>query len=131
MTVFSNFTKAIMRFLVLWFVDGLSLLITAAILPGIAFITSDPLTAFLDAFAAAFLLGVVNLLIRPLILLIARPLGFIAVFVIGFFVNAVALLITSWLLPAFHVEGLLSAVIGGLVFAAINVGPNRSFGSKG
>ena len=121
MIVFSNFTKAIMRFLVLWFVDGLSLLITAAIFPGIAFITSDPLTAFLDAFAAAFLLGVVNLLIRPLILLIARPLGFIAVFVIGFFVNAIALLITSWLLPVFHVEGLLSAVIGGLIFSAINV----------
>ena len=121
MTVFSNFTKAIMRFLVLWFVDGISLLITAAILPGIAFITSDPLTALLDAFAAAFLLGVVNLLIRPLILLIARPLGFIAVFVIGFFVNAIALLITSWLLPVFHVEGLLSAVIGGLIFSAINV----------
>ncbi len=121
MSVFSNFTKAIMRFLVLWFVDGLSLLITAAILPGIAFITTDPLTALLDAFAAAFLLGVVNFLIRPLILLIARPLGFIAVFVIGFFVNAIALLITSWLLPVFHVEGLLSAVIGGLIFSAINV----------
>ena len=117
----SVFTKSIIRFLVLWFVDGISLLITAFLLPGISFVATDTATVFMDAFAAAFLLGIVNLLIRPLLLLIARPLGFIAVFVIGFFVNAIALLITSWLLPSFEVTGLLSAIAGGLIFSAINV----------
>ncbi|MDX1413262.1 MAG: phage holin family protein [Candidatus Promineifilaceae bacterium] len=116
----SQFAKSIIRFIVVWLVDGLSLIMTAWIFPGIQFVTPETQSAVLDAFAAAFLLGVVNLLIRPLLLLIARPLGFIAVFVIGFFVNALALLITSWLLPAFQVDGLLTAILGGLLFSAIN-----------
>lgn len=120
MRFFSNFTKSVFRFLVLWFVDGVSLLLTSLILPGIAFLTESRADTLIDAIAAAFLLGIVNLFIRPIILLIARPLGFIAVFVIGFFVNAVALLITSWLLPVFEVQSLLAAVLGGIIFAAIN-----------
>ena len=116
----SVFAKSVIRFLVVWLVDGISLLITAWIFPGISFSAADAGTALLEAIAAAFLLGIVNLLIRPLILLLARPLGFIVVFVIGFFVNALALLITSWLLPSFQVDSLLDAIIGGLLFSAIN-----------
>ncbi len=121
MRFLSNFAKSIIRFLVLWFVDSASLLLTAAIIPGISFMTDDAGLAILDAIAAAFLLGLVNLLIRPLILMIARPLGFIAVFVIGFLVNALSLMITSWLLATFEVDGLLNAVVGGIIFSAINV----------
>ena len=116
----SVFAKSLIRFLIVWLVDGLSLLITAWIFPGISFIATDTANVLLDAFAAAFLLGIVNLLIRPLLLLIARPLGFIAVFVIGFFVNALALMITAWLLPSFEVDGLLAAVFGGVVLSALN-----------
>ncbi len=121
MKVFSNFAKSVLRFFLIWAVDAISLLITAALYPGISFVTAEPITDLANVFAAAFLLGIVNLLIRPIILLFARPLGFIAVFVLGFFVNAIALMLTSWLLPTFEVSGLLSAVIGGLVFSAINM----------
>ena len=122
MHVFSTFAKSIVRFLVLWFVDGVSLLITAAIFPGITFITEDGAPwAFVEALSAAFLLSIVNLMIRPLLLLFARPLGFIAVFVVGFLVNAVALMITAWFLPVFHVADWFSAIVGGLIFAAINI----------
>lgn len=121
MQIIAKFTQALIRFLVLWVVDGVSLLITAATMPGISFLGTAPGDRFVDAIAAAFSLGLINLLIRPLILLIARPLGFIVVFVIGFFVNALALLLAAWLLPTFQVEGLLSAVIGGILFSAINI----------
>ncbi len=122
MRTISGILKTIFRFLVLWFVDGVSLLLTAVIFPGITFISAegDP-PVIIEAFAAAFLLSIVNLLIRPLVLLLARPLGFIAVFIIGFLVNAAALIITSNLLPVFHVSGWLGAIVGGLIFAAINV----------
>jgi uncharacterized membrane protein YvlD (DUF360 family) len=121
MTRLSSITKAILRFALLWFIDGISLLITAAVLPGIAFLEPQLILILTDAFAAAFLLSIVNLMIRPIVLLLARPLGFIAVFILGFLVNALALLLTSQLLPVFEVSGLLSAIVGGLVFAAINI----------
>ncbi len=122
MSRLSRITKAFLRFITLWIVDGLSLLITAVIFPGFTFTsTNSSGPVLMEAFAAAFLLSIVNLLIRPLVLLLARPLGFIAVFVLGFLVNAAALLITAYLLPVFEVGGWLSAIVGGLVFAAINI----------
>ena len=120
MTKFSIITKTILRFLVVWGVDAFSLLITAAIYSGISFGGPDFVAILTDAFAAAFLLSIVNLMIRPIVLLLARPLGFVAVFILGFLVNSLALLLTSLLLPVFQVSGWLSAIVGGLVFATIN-----------
>ena len=118
---FSTITKSVIRFFALWFVDGISLLLTSFIYSGIAFVSSSESSILTEAFAAAFLLSIVNLMIRPIVLLLARPLGFIAVFILGFLVNALALLITSWLLPVFEVSGFLSAIVGGLIFAGINI----------
>jgi len=73
----------------------------------------------LVAVSAALLLAMVNLLIRPAIFLVARPLGWIAQFIIGFFVNAIALWITAWLLPGFDVS-LLGGIFGGILFAFFN-----------
>jgi uncharacterized membrane protein YvlD (DUF360 family) len=113
--------RLIVRFLVVWVVDGVSLLFTAWLLPGVSFTGATGTGELLIAgFSAAFVLALVNILIRPLILMIARPLGFIAVFIIGFLVNAIALGITAWLLPYFEAGGLITLIIAGLIFAAIN-----------
>ena len=120
-SAFGRAAKAVLRFLLLWFVDGVSLLITAAILPGLNLESTDQLPMLVVGLAAAFVLGLVNLLIRPIILLIARPLGFIAVFVVGVLVNAISLVITAGLMGGVGGSGLLSAVIAGIVFSAINV----------
>jgi uncharacterized membrane protein YvlD (DUF360 family) len=121
--ILTTFLKTIFRFFALWLVDGVSLLLTAVIFPGIILTNfhDKPSSLFPEAMAAAFVLSIVNLLIRPVALLLARPLGFIAVFIIGFLVNAAALLATAYLLPVLEVSGWLSAIFGGLVFAAINL----------
>jgi len=108
------------RFLVMWLVSALSLLITDWLLPGIELTAIDPYPRWAVAMAAALILGLVNLFIRPLILLLAAPLGFIALFVIGFFVNAVMLRITANLLDGgLIVDGWLPAILGGIVLATI------------
>lgn len=122
MNTITNIFKTIFRFLVLWFVDGVSLLLTAVFFPGITFVSAGSDAALVvKALAAAFVLSIINLLIRPMVLLLARPLGFIAVFLLGFLVNAAALLITASLLPTFQVTGWISAIVGGLAFAAVNL----------
>ena len=105
----------------LWLVDGISLLVVARLLPGVSFVPADTAGKVVAALTAAFILGLVNLLIRPLILMIARPLGGIAILLIGFLVNAVMLELTAWLIPGFEVADLLSALLGGIFFAAVNV----------
>ena len=101
-------------------VDIVSLLVTAAILPGFAFQPIEGRPALIVAVAAALLLGLVNLLIRPIILLLALPLGLVAIALVGFFVNAVALRITASLLPGFAIDNWLVAFAGGLILAVVN-----------
>ncbi len=110
----------LLRFGVVWAVDGISLLVAALIVPGTNLLAATLGDRLVVAAAAAFALGIVNLLIRPLILLLALPLGFFATFIIGLFANAFTLLITARLLPFFRVEGFLAALGGGLVLAAVN-----------
>ena len=114
------FVRFVLRFLILWAADGLSLLFAAWLLPGVALTPNANGSVLASAAAAAFMLGIVNLLIRPVILLLALPLGALVTLVIGFFVNGIALLITSNLLPVLQVEGLLTAVIAGIVLAVVN-----------
>ena len=114
----------LVRFAVLWFVDALSLLFTSWILPGITLTgvtlangtAAGPLTV---AVAAALLLTIVNFLIRPIVFAVARPLGWIALFVVGFVVNAAALWLTAWMMPGFTVD-LLGSLVGGIFLAFFN-----------
>ncbi len=110
----------LLRFIVVWAVDGIALLAATSVVPGTRLLAATTSDRLVVAAAAAFALGIVNLLIRPLILLLALPLGFLATFFIGLFANAFTLLITSRLLPFFEVDGFLSAFGAGLVLAAVN-----------
>jgi uncharacterized membrane protein YvlD (DUF360 family) len=120
MTRLSKLTSVLFRFLVVWTVDTLSLLIAAFILPSVVLTPGATGSTVAAAASAALMLGLVNFAIRPIVLLVAQPFGFIVMFVVGFFVNALALIITSALLPQFEVNGLLGAIVAGIVLAALN-----------
>ncbi|MEI2691697.1 MAG: phage holin family protein [Anaerolineae bacterium] len=117
----NQLARFFVRFALLWVVDALSLLLAAALLPGMEFVAVGATPAWIVAVSAALVMALVNLLIRPLILLLARPLGFFVMFGVGFLVNAIVLLITADLLaPAFLIGGLLQAVAASVVLAIIN-----------
>jgi uncharacterized membrane protein YvlD (DUF360 family) len=112
--------RIIFRFGVLWLVDVFSLWVTSLLIPGLEITPVENTPAIIVAVAAALLLGVVNLVVRPLILLLALPFGFFALFVVGFFVNAITLSITAALLPGFQVDSWLTAFFGGLLLSLFN-----------
>lgn len=121
MSTLSGWLRGFVRFLVIWLIDGFSLVLTSWILPGVSLAGSTFAQRLAVAIAAALAIGIVNLLIRPVLLLLARPLGFVAVFIVGFVVNAVVLLVAAWLMPMFSVSGFFTAFIASLLFTAINV----------
>jgi uncharacterized membrane protein YvlD (DUF360 family) len=115
-----TFLRALIRFLIIWVVSALSLAITDWLLPGIELTAVDPYPRWAVALTAAFILGLVNVLVRPLILLLAVPLGFIVLFIAGFIVNAVMLRITANLMDGgLVVDGWLPAIIAGIVLASV------------
>lgn len=85
------------------------------------FVTGIYIHTIGSAVAAAIVLGVVNFLVRPILVVITLP---ITVLTLGLFlivINALMLLLTSALVPGFHVAGFGAAIIGGLLLGLFNL----------
>ncbi|NEA62646.1 phage holin family protein [Streptomyces sp. SID12488] len=72
----------------------------------------------------ALLFGLVNFLVKPLVQVLTFPLFLLTLGLITLVVNALMLLLTSWLADkfdlSFHVEGFWTAVLGGLIISVVS-----------
>lgn len=64
---------------------------------------------------AAVLLGLVNALIRPIIVLLTLPITLLSLGGFLLVINAGLFALVAWLLPGFHVGGFFSALFGSLI----------------
>ena len=64
---------------------------------------------------AALLLGIVNAVIRPVILILTLPLTVLTLGLFIFVVNGISFYLVGWLVPGFSVSGLGAAVLGSIV----------------
>ncbi len=111
----------LLRLLAVWFVDTFSLLLTAWIMPGFDIQAVSGYSSLTVAVAAALLLGIINFLVRPILLLLTIPLGWMVVFLVGFFINAVTLMITAGLMDGFAISSWWTAFFGGFVLSFVNM----------
>jgi putative membrane protein len=101
-------------FLVRWLVTTLAVFLTAHVIHGI---TYDSWGALI---CASLLLGIVNALVRPILLLLSLPL---IVFTMGLFilvVNAFMLKLVSGVVWGFHVTGFWSAFFGSILIGFVS-----------
>lgn len=109
-----------MKHLVLrWIVATAALLVAVSIVPGIRF-TGEPIELFLVA--AVF--GLVNALLKPLVMLLTCPLVLLTLGLFGVVINAWMLMATAslagtWGLP-FEVDGFWPAAAGGLLISLVS-----------
>ncbi|WP_371653719.1 MULTISPECIES: phage holin family protein [unclassified Streptomyces] len=72
----------------------------------------------------ALLFGVVNFIVKPVVKLLSFPLFILTLGLITFVINALMLLLTSWLAGKldlnFHVEGFWTALLGGLIISIVS-----------
>jgi putative membrane protein len=112
--------KLIVRFLV----NAIALAVAAWLINGITLEEGAPTSdrALTLAIVAA-IFGLVNMLIRPLVKLLALPLIILTLGLITFVINALMLWLTSWITGkldvAFHVDGFWPALIGALVITLV------------
>jgi putative membrane protein len=64
---------------------------------------------------AAILLGVVNALVRPLVLLLTLPITVLSLGLFLFVINAGMLALVAWLLPGFTLSGFRAALLGTII----------------
>ncbi|MFJ7157459.1 phage holin family protein [Streptomyces sp. NPDC101118] len=72
----------------------------------------------------ALVFGLVNLLVKPVVKLLSLPLFILTLGLFTLVVNALMLLLTSWLAGKlnldFHVEGFWAAFVGGLIISVVS-----------
>ena len=87
------------RFFIRWLVTGLAIILTSYLLPGVMF--DSPLALIM----AALVLGLLNSIVKPILIILTLP---ITVMTLGLFllvVNAVTLWLTALVVPGFGLYG--------------------------
>jgi len=112
--------RLIFRFLFVWLIEGLSLGMMTAIIPGISFAGAESTPNLVIALRAALVLGVLNALVRPVLLLLTLPLNILSLGLSTLLVNAGVLMLAASLLPGLTISGWPSAVLGTIVLAVVN-----------
>ncbi|MEZ4484465.1 MAG: phage holin family protein [Syntrophotaleaceae bacterium] len=97
-----------------WLMLTVAIMAAAYLLPGIE------VTGVFSAFFAAVILGILNALLRPLLLLLTLPLNILTLGLFTFVINALLLMMVSGVISGFHIAGFWSAVFGSLVIGVVS-----------
>ena len=95
----------------LWILNALALLTVANFVPGIH------VDGFGSALIAAFFLGLVNTLIRPLLLLLTLPVTLLTLGLFIFVINGLLFWLVGSVLRGFVVDGFWYGVLGALLYS--------------
>lgn len=102
-----------MKLFLHWFVAALAILIAAYIVPG-ATIT------LIAALIAAVVLGALNLFIRPILLILTLPINILTLGLFSLVINALLVMLASYLVPGFSIAGFWTALLFALVLSVVN-----------
>ena len=102
------------RLLVVWLINALALMAVAYLMPSIH------VSSFGAALVAALVLGLVNAVVRPVLVLLTLPVTILTLGLFIFVLNGLLFwMVGSWL-QGFEVAGFWPAVFGALVFSLIS-----------
>jgi putative membrane protein len=85
------------------------------------FVTGIHINGLGSALLAALVLGVVNFLVRPILILITLPVTILTLGLFLIVVNALMLMLTSALVPGFQVANFLSALVAAVLLGLFNL----------
>ncbi|MFO7568841.1 MAG: phage holin family protein, partial [Smithellaceae bacterium] len=102
-----------------WLVITIAIMLAATLLPGIR-VASLP-----TAIVAAAILGLINVFIRPVLLILTLPLTILTLGVFAFLINAFLLAAVAYFVPGFEVEGFFAALMGSLIISIVSWIANR------
>lgn len=119
-----------MGFLIRTLVTAASLWVATQLVPGLTFHapawTADAQTNYLIAVVvSAAALGLLNAVVRPILLLLSLPITCMTLGLFVLVVNGLVLIVLSWLPLGFQVDGLFSAIVGALIVSVVSFILNR------
>ena len=113
-----------MRILLSIVANALALIATAYVVPGISFHGS-----WVQLLVAGAIFGLLNLIVRPIALLLSVPLLVLTLGLFYFVLNGILLWVFSAFMPGYHVAGLWAGILGSLVIMVVNWLVHAVFGA--
>ncbi len=114
-----------MKLIVRWILLAAALLLVAHLYPGVS------VASFTAAMVAALVLGLLNTLVRPLLVLLTLPVTVITLGLFLFVINALMFWSAAGVLSGFNVTGFGAALVGSLIYSlcgmVIDVAMERVF----
>ncbi len=102
------------RFLIHWLVVAVALWVSATLVPGVSLAGTGGLAV------GALVLGLVNALIRPVLVILTLPITVLTLGLFYLVVNGIAFSLAAWLVPGFTVASFGAAVLGALVVSVVS-----------
>jgi putative membrane protein len=103
-----------MRLLLAWLINAFALVAVAYLMPGIS------VASFTTALVAALVLGLINAVVRPVLVLLTLPVTIITLGLFIFVLNGLLFWMVGTWLEGFEVAGFWSGVLGAIVFSLVS-----------
>ena len=104
-----------MKLILQWFISASALLLVAYLYSGVQF------DSFGSALIAAFVIGLFNAVLRPVLVILTLPVTVVTVGLFLFVINALMFWSAAGVLSGFHVSGFGAALLGSLLYSLISV----------
>ncbi len=104
-----------MKILVKWLLSAAALLAVAYLYSGVE------IRGFGAALIAALVIGLFNLVLRPVLVVLTLPVTVLTLGLFLFVINAVLFWAAAGVLEGFHVRGFGAAMLGSLIYSALGV----------
>lgn len=111
--------------LIRWLMNGLSLLLVGYLVPGIE------VASLFNALVAVAILGVLNAVVRPILILLTLPLSILTLGLFIFVINGFMLWLLASMIKGIHIQGFWSAVGGALLMSLISWLTNSLVNDRG
>ncbi len=103
-----------MRLVALWLLNALSIVAVAHVLPGVQ------VESFWTALLVALLLGLVNVFVRPLLILLTLPAVVLTMGLFLLVINAIGLWLVDLLVEGFHIVNFGSTLLAALLISVLS-----------
>ena len=103
-----------MRLLIVWLINAAALLAVSYLMPSIS------VDSFGSALVAALVLGLVNTLLRPILVLLTLPVTLITLGLFVLVINGLLFWLVGSFVVGFHVGGFWPGVFGAIIYSVIS-----------
>lgn len=104
-----------MKLILKWLLSAASLLFVAYVYDGVQ------VSSFASALIAALVIGLLNTLLRPLLVLLTLPVTVVTLGLFLFVINALMFWAAATVLDGFQVTGFVAALIGSLIYSGLGM----------